>query len=50
MQVIEELVKIGEKGRITLPAKIQESADLKEGDFLVVNEIEGIIMIKEYKG
>jgi AbrB family looped-hinge helix DNA binding protein len=49
MQVVEEIVKIGEKGQITLPVKIQESADLKEGDFLVVNEIHGIIMIRRVK-
>jgi len=49
MQVIEEIVKIREKGQITLPEKIQERADLKEGDFLVVNEIDGIIMIRRVK-
>jgi bifunctional DNA-binding transcriptional regulator/antitoxin component of YhaV-PrlF toxin-antitoxin module len=33
MQVIEEIVKIREKGQINLPAKIQERADLKGGIF-----------------
>lgn len=49
MQVIEEIVKMEEKGQITLPAKILERADLKEGDFLLVNEINGIIMIRRVK-
>jgi AbrB family looped-hinge helix DNA binding protein len=49
MQAIEEIVKIGEKGQITLPAKIVESEDLKEGDFLVVSEVNGIIMIRRVK-
>lgn len=49
MQAIEEIVKIGEKGQISLPVKIRESADLKEGDFLLVNEINGIVMIRRVK-
>ena len=49
MQAIREIVKIGAKGHITLPVKIQESADLKEGDFLAVNEIDSIVMIRRIK-
>ena len=49
MQVVEEIVKIGEKGQITLPEKIKGKVDLKEGDFLVINEINGIIMIRRVK-
>ena len=49
MQVIEEIVKIGEKWQIALSAKIRERGGLKEGDFLVINEINGILMIRRVK-
>lgn len=49
MQAIREIIQIGGKGNITLPVKIQESADLKEGDFLAVNEIDSIVMIRRIK-
>lgn len=49
MQTIGEIVKMGEKGQIRLPVKIQESANLKEGDFLLVNEINGIVMLRRVK-
>ena len=49
MQVIEEIVKMGEKGQIALSAKIRERVGLKEGDFLVINGINGILMIRRVK-
>jgi AbrB family looped-hinge helix DNA binding protein len=39
-------VKIGDKGRITLPLKLRELLGLREGDTLVVEVIDKGILLK----
>ena len=39
-------VKIQEKGQITLPASIRKSLNLKKGDMVVFEKIQGGVLIK----
>ena len=47
MEVVEEIVKIGEKGRIILPEKIVEKEKLKIGDLMAIGYIDGFITLSK---
>ncbi|MEK6886936.1 MAG: AbrB/MazE/SpoVT family DNA-binding domain-containing protein [Nanoarchaeota archaeon] len=44
--VIEEIVKIGKRGQITLPTRIRKTEHLKEGDFLEMADVGGVITLR----
>lgn len=41
----KKLVRVQEKGQVTLPAEVREKLGLKKGDLVAVTEIEGGIFI-----
>ena len=43
--MLKEVVKIGEKGQITIPTTIRKQEDLKKGEFLEVVEMDGVIVL-----
>ncbi|MGB2728473.1 MAG: AbrB/MazE/SpoVT family DNA-binding domain-containing protein [Halobacteriota archaeon] len=47
MEVVEEIVKIGEKGQIILPEKIREKEGLKIGDLIMINYVDGFIILSK---
>lgn len=44
--ITEEVVKIGKRGQITLPTKIREEEHLKEGDFLEIADVGGVLTLR----
>jgi AbrB family looped-hinge helix DNA binding protein len=47
MEVVEEIVKIGEKGQIILPEKIREKEGLKRGDLMILSYMDGFITLNK---
>ncbi len=45
--MIEEVVKIGKRGQITLPSGIRESENLNEGDFVELSDLGGVITMRK---
>ena len=46
MAIKEEIVKLGKRGQITLPNEIRKTEKLKEGDFLEISDVGGILMLR----
>ncbi|MEK6921089.1 MAG: AbrB/MazE/SpoVT family DNA-binding domain-containing protein [Nanoarchaeota archaeon] len=44
--ITEEVVKIGKRGQITIPNTIRRKEKLREGDFLELSNIGGIITLR----
>jgi AbrB family looped-hinge helix DNA binding protein len=44
-EVIHEVVKVGEKGQITIPSEIRAREDLKKGELLEVTYIDGTVVL-----
>lgn len=42
----EEVVKIGKRGQITIPETMRRSEKLKEGDFLELSNIGGVLTLR----
>lgn len=42
-----EIVKMTRSGQITLPSGFRDDLKIFEGDYLVVEEVEGVIVIKK---
>ena len=47
MELVEEIVKIGEKGQIILPEKIREKERLKRGDLMIIGYMDGFITLSK---
>ena len=47
MEVVEEIVKIGEKGQVILPEKIREKEGLKRGDLMMIGYMDGFITLSK---
>jgi AbrB family looped-hinge helix DNA binding protein len=47
MEVVEEIVKIGERGQIILPEKIREKEKLKTGDLMMIDYVDGFITLSK---
>lgn len=41
----KEVVKIGEKGQITIPTSIRKQEQLKKGEFLEVIDMDGVMVL-----
>jgi len=41
--------KMTRKGQVTIPVAIREKLHLKEGDFLVVNEVDGKVVLESQR-
>lgn len=41
--------KMMRKGQVTIPVAIREKLNLKEGDFLVVNEVDGKVVLESQR-
>lgn len=41
--------KMTRKGQVTIPVAIREKLNLKEGDFLVVNEVDGKVVLESQR-
>ena len=39
-------VKVGKYGRITIPAELRKSSDIKEGDILEIKVVDGNLVLK----
>ena len=44
-----KIIKVTDKGQISLPVKIRESLDIAQGDELIITKIENKIVIKKIK-
>lgn len=44
--LIEEVVKIGKRGQITIPDTIRRKEKLREGDFLELSNVGGILTLR----
>ena len=44
---MEEVVKIGKRGQITIPTEMRKKESFEEGDFISVSDIEGILILKK---
>lgn len=42
----EEVVKVGKRGQITIPETIRKTEKLKEGDFLELSNVGGILTLR----
>lgn len=47
MEVVEEIVKIGERGQIILPEKIREKEKLRTGDLMMIDYVDGFIPLSK---
>ena len=47
MEIIEDAVKVGERGQITLPIEIRRKENIKKGDILIVKDIGGSVNIRK---
>jgi SpoVT / AbrB like domain. len=47
MDVVEEIVKIGEKGQIILPEKIMGKEKLRTGDLMMIDYVDGFITLSK---
>lgn len=47
MEVVEEIVKIGERGQIILPEKIREKEKLRAGDLMMIDYVDGFITLSK---
>ena len=45
--IADEIVKIGKRGQITLPTNMRESENLKEGDYLDISDVGGVITLRK---
>ncbi len=45
--VAEEIVKVGKRGQITIPLPIRNAEQLREGDFLEVSDVGGILALRK---
>ncbi|KXB08262.1 hypothetical protein AKJ58_00505 [candidate division MSBL1 archaeon SCGC-AAA385D11] len=45
--MVESIVKIGKRGQITLPKEIREKEGLKEGSFLEISDIGGVLTLRK---
>lgn len=44
---IAEIGKVGSRGQITIPKKIREREEIKEGDYVVIIEEEGKLTVEK---
>ncbi len=45
MEVIEEIVKVGERGQIVIPAKIRKKEKISSNSYVRVIDVDGRIVI-----
>ena len=45
MEVIEEIVKVGERGQIVIPSKIRKKENIKSNSYVRVIDVDGRIVI-----
>lgn len=43
----EEVVKIGKRGQITIPADVRKKENLRKGDFLELSEVGGVLTLRK---
>jgi len=48
--MLEDTVKVREKGEITIPIKIRESANIVKGDVLKIDYENGNLILSHYRG
>lgn len=44
--MLPQTTKMTRKGQVTIPAEIRESLDLHEGDFFLVEQVDGRIVLR----
>ena len=49
MKVIEEIVKVGERGQIVIPSKIRKKEKIKTNSYVRVVDIDGRIVIDKIR-
>ena len=49
MKIIEEIVKVGERGQIVIPSKIRKQEKIESNSYVRVIDIEGRIVIDKIK-
>ena len=49
MKIIEEIVKVGERGQIVIPSKIRKQEQIKSNSYVRVIDIDGRIVIDKIK-
>ena len=49
MKIIEEIVKVGERGQIVIPSKIRKQEQIKSNSYVRVIDINGRIVIDKIK-
>lgn len=45
--IIEETLKVGKRGQITIPTMIRKKERINEGDFLAVNDVGGVLTLRK---
>ncbi|HLC84648.1 MAG TPA: AbrB/MazE/SpoVT family DNA-binding domain-containing protein [Candidatus Nanoarchaeia archaeon] len=45
--ITEEVVKIGRRGQITLPSSVRQAEGFKEGDFLEIADVGGVLTLRK---
>ena len=49
MKIIEEIVKVGERGQIVIPSKIRKQEQIKSNSYVRVIDIDGRIVIDKIR-
>ena len=49
MKIIEEIVKVGERGQIVIPSKIRKQEQIESNSYVRVLDIDGRIVIDKLK-